>query len=103
YAWTIIIVSCFGILLSMTPARKLEVQGTNKVGYFILYFVLTSIGAKASINHLGAAVVLIAAGFLVVFIHAIILLIATKIMCVPLFLAVVSSQANVGGVASAPL
>ena len=103
YAWTIIIVSCIGILLSMTPARKLESYGTNKIGYFILYFVLTSIGAKASIHHLGTAAILIVAGFLVVFIHAIVLLIGAKIMRAPLFLAVVSSQANVGGVASAPL
>ncbi|MBF0490635.1 MAG: DUF819 family protein [Candidatus Omnitrophica bacterium] len=103
YAWTIIIVSCLGIVLSMTKARKFEAYGTNKIGYFILYFVLTSIGAKASIHHLGTAVTLIVAGFLVVFIHAIILLIAAKMMRAPLFLAVVASQANVGGVASAPL
>ncbi len=103
YAWTIIIVSCFGILLSMTPVRKLEVHGTNKIGYFILYFVLTSIGAKASVNHLGTAVILIGAGFLVVLIHALILLIGARLMRAPLFLAVVASQANVGGVASAPL
>ena len=103
YAWTIIVVSCLGILLSMTPVRKLEIYGTNRIGYFILYFVLTSIGAKASINHLGTALILIVAGFLVIFIHALVLLVAARIMRVPLFLVVVSSQANVGGVASAPL
>ncbi len=103
YAWTIIIVSCLGILLSLTSAKKLEAYGTNKVGYFILYFVLTSIGAKASISHIGSAFILIAAGFLVVFIHAGVLLIAARIMRAPLFLVAVSSQANVGGVASAPL
>jgi len=103
YAWTIIIVSCLGIALSLTPARKLEANGTNKVGYFILYFVLTTIGAKASVSHLGAAVILLLAGFLVVAIHALILLAAARLFKLPLFLAVVSSQANVGGVASAPL
>jgi uncharacterized membrane protein len=103
YAWTIIIVSCIGLGLSMTPARKLEQHGTNKIGYFLLYFVLTSIGAKASLNHLGTALILILAGFLVVLIHAGILLLAARLMRAPLFLAVVSSQANIGGVASAPL
>ncbi|MEI7998808.1 MAG: DUF819 family protein, partial [Candidatus Omnitrophota bacterium] len=96
YAWTIIVVSCLGILLSLTGARKLEAYGTNKVGYFILYFVLTSIGAKASINHIGVALILIAAGFLVVIIHAVILLIAARLMRAPLFLVVAASQANVG-------
>lgn len=103
YAWTIIIVSCLGILLSSTPVRKLEKYGTNKVGYFILYFVLTSIGAKASVHHLGTAFILIAAGFVVIFIHALFLFMAVRCMRIPLFLAVVASQANVGGVASAPL
>ena len=103
YAWTIIVVSCLGILLSFTPARKLEEYGTNKAGYFLLYFVLTAIGARASISNIGSAFLLIGAGFLVVIIHAIVLLIATRLLRAPLFLAAVASQANVGGVASAPV
>ena len=103
YAWTIIVVSILGIVLSLTPVKKLEAYGTNKVGYFLLYFVLTSIGARASIAHIGSAFILIAAGFLVVLIHAVILLVAAKLLRAPLFLAVVASQANVGGVASAPV
>ncbi|MBI3602403.1 MAG: DUF819 family protein [Candidatus Omnitrophica bacterium] len=103
YAWGIIIVSCLGVLLSLTPARKFEAHGSNRIGYFILYFVLTSIGARASIAHMGSAFILMAAGFLVVLIHAFVLLITARLMRAPLFLAVVASQANVGGVASAPL
>jgi uncharacterized membrane protein len=103
YTWTIIIVSCLGITMSFTPLRKLEAYGHNKIGYFILYFVLTAIGAKATISHFETAAVLIAAGFLVVLIHASILLLAARLLKVPLFLAAVSSQANVGGVASAPV
>lgn len=103
YAWTIIVVSILGISLSLTPVRKLEAYGTNKVGYFLLYFVLTSIGARASITHISSAFILIAAGFLVVFIHAIVLLVAARLLRAPLFLAVVASQANIGGVASAPV
>lgn len=103
YAWTVIIVSMLGLSLSMTPVRRLEVYGTGRVGYFILYFVLTSIGAKAGVSQLGLAFVLLAAGFMVVAIHAVILLLALRLMKAPLFLAVVASQANIGGVASAPL
>ncbi len=103
YAWTIIVVSVLGILLSFTPARKLETYGTNKIGYFLLYFVLTTIGARASIAHISSAFILIAAGFLIVLIHAIVLLVAARLLRAPLFLAVVASQANVGGVASAPV
>ncbi len=102
-AWTIILVSILGILLSLTPLRKIEAYGATKVGYFLLYFVLTAIGAKASIHNLGNALVLIGAGFLTIGVHAVILLLAARIFRAPLFLAAVASQANVGGVASAPM
>ena len=51
----------------------------------------------------GQAMVLIGAGFLIVIIHALFLLIAARLIRAPLFLAAVASQANVGGVASAPV
>ena len=103
YAWTIIIVSALGILLSLTPARKLESAGSTRIGYFILYFVLTSIGAKANLSDIGSTVVLIAAGFLLVFIHAGFIVLTAKLIKAPMFLAAVASQANIGGVASAPI
>jgi len=103
YAWTIILASSLGILLSFTPLRKVESYGSTRIGYFILYFVLTTIGAKASIRDAGSAAVLVGAGFLIVFIHAAVLLVTARIIRAPLFLAAVASQANVGGVASAPM
>lgn len=103
YGWTIIIVSALGVLFSFTPARKMEGFGASRIGYFLLYFVLTSIGAKASIVNIGSTVILILAGFLIVFFHAIILLLTARIIRAPMFLAAVASQANIGGVASAPI
>ncbi len=103
YAWTIIVVSTLGIVLSFTSVRKLEARGSTRLGYFLLYFVLTSIGAKANISNLGSALVLILAGFLIVFFHAGILVVTARLMRAPLFLVAVASQANIGGVASAPI
>ncbi len=103
YAWTIIVVSILGIGLSLTRARKLETYGASRIGYFLLYFVLTAIGAKANLSNLGSAVVLIAAGFLLVLFHSGILLITARIIRAPMFLVAVASQANIGGVASAPV
>lgn len=103
YAWTIVLVSTLALALSFTPVRNIERYGSNKIGYFILYFVLTTIGAKASISNIGNALILIGAGFLIVAIHAIVLLITARIIHAPLFLAAVASQANLGGVASAPM
>lgn len=103
YTWAIIIVSILGIFLSLTPVKKLEDYGSEKIGYFILYFVLTSIGARSSISHINATLILIAAGFLIVILHAIILIAAARIFKAPMFLVATASQANIGGVASAPV
>lgn len=101
--WVIIIVSLFGIILSFTPARNLEKFGASKIGYFILYFVLTSIGARANISNIGSTFILIISGFLIVFFHALVLIITSRIIKAPMFLIAVASQANIGGVASAPV
>ena len=51
----------------------------------------------------GEAFILIVAGFLIILIHTAFLLIAARLTRAPMFLVAVASQANVGGVASAPI
>lgn len=103
YAWTIMIVSLLALGLSFTPARKMERMGATKLGYWLLYFVLTAIGAKASLSNLGASVILIGAGFVIIAVHLAFLLVGARLLRAPLFLVAASSQANIGGVASAPV
>ncbi len=103
FAWTIIAASLIGIVFSFSPLKNLENAGASKVGYFLLYFVLTSIGAKANITNLHSTLILIMAGFTIVFIHLVFILGAARLIRAPMFLAAVASQANIGGVASAPV
>jgi len=103
YTWTIMIVSLIGIALSFSPVRNLERSGATRTGYDLLYFVLTAIGAKASVASIGSAMVLIAAGLVIVAVHAAVLLVGARILRAPMFLVAAASQANIGGVASAPL
>lgn len=103
HTWTIIIVTALGIMLSFTRARNLESAGASKMGYVFLYFVLASIGARASLMDIISAPLLVAAGFIWVFIHAIFLLIASRLTRAPMFLMAAASQANIGGPASAPV
>lgn len=103
YTWTIITVSLLGILLSLTPLRRLGQNNASSIGNYLLYFVLTAIGAKASVASIGSALLLIAAGLLIVLVHAAFLLVAARIFKAPLFLVTAASQANIGGVASAPV
>lgn len=103
YAWTIIIVSILGIIFSLTPLKKIEQYDSSKIGYFLLYFVLTTIGAKANISNIGSSLILIMAGFVLVLFHAFVLVGVGKILRAPMFLVATASQANIGGVASAPI
>jgi len=103
YTWTIMLVTLVGILLSLTPVRRLERSGASRTGYDLLYFVLTAIGAMASVASIGSALVLIAAGLLIVAVHAVVTLAGARLLRAPMFLAAAASQANIGGVASAPV
>ena len=103
YTWMIIVVSLLGLAASMTPLRKVEKFGSTRIGYFFLYFVLTSIGAKASLRFESSTLILIALGFLWITIHGAVLVLAARWLKAPMFLVAVASQANVGGVASAPI
>ncbi len=103
FTWNIIIISILGLTLSLTRLKRVEEYGSTKIGYFILYFVLTAIGAKSSLVHIDKTLILILSGVFIVAIHFCVLMVAARFLKAPMFLVAVSSQANIGGVASAPI
>ncbi|MCS7227466.1 MAG: DUF819 family protein [Endomicrobia bacterium] len=103
YTWSIILATTFGIILSFTKCKTLEDYGASKIGYWLLYFVLASIGARASLKDITTAPVFLLTGFVWILIHACILFIFARITKSPLFLVATASQANIGGPASAPV
>lgn len=103
YTWTIIIASSLGIIISFTKLKNLETFGASKIGFVILYFVLASIGARANLNSIFSAPVLIIAGFLWVLIHGVFIFVASRLTKAPMFLMAAASQANIGGTASSPV
>ena len=102
-AWAIIIATFLGIALSFTPLRKLESYGSSKLGFAMLYFVLASIGAKATLADIAASPVLLLAGVTWIIIHGVFLVIGARLLRSPMALAAAASQACVGGTASAPV
>lgn len=103
FAWTIILATTLGILLSFSSLRKLELHGASRIGYLFLFLVLTSIGARASLSGIFSAPLLIVAGMVLVLIHALFLFTVSRIARIPLCLVATASQANIGGPASAPI
>ena len=103
FGWTIILVSLIGISLSFTRLSELNNVGASHVGNLFLYVLLGTIGAKANISQIADLPYYIAVGVIWIFIHAIILFFGGRLLKAPMFLIATSSQANIGGVVSAPI
>ena len=97
------LVTAIAIVLSVTPVSRIPHTGANQFGKWILYFVLTSIGARASLTHAAQAGILLLAGGLVIVIHVIILLVTARLIRAPLFLVATASLSNLAGLVSAPV
>ena len=103
FGWTIIIVTALGIILSFTRLRELENAGASHIGNVFLYLLLATIGAKADLKAITEAPLFLAAGVIWIMIHAVILFWGGRLLKAPMFLIATSSQANIGGIVSAPI
>jgi len=103
FGWTIIVVSAIGIALSFTKLSELDYVGSSHVGNLFLYILLATIGAKANIAQVSYLPIYIVVGIFWILCHAIILFLGGRILKAPMFLIATSSQANIGGVVSAPI
>lgn len=101
FFWVIFIASVIGIILSFTPAKKLEYVGASKVATVFLYILITTIGMQMDITAIAGNPGLLVVGLIWMSVHALLLLIVGKVFKVPFFYFAVGSMANVGGVASA--
>ena len=99
--WTVIIATLAGILFAMTPIAKLG--GSSELGTMMLYLIVALIASRANFGELVEAPLYIAAGFVILLIHALIMLFFAKRFKLDLFSIGVASLANIGGVASAPI
>lgn len=103
FGWTVILVSLFGLGLSFTPIARLERQGSSHLGNLFLYVLLATIGAKADLRAITEAPMFLVVGVLWIAIHATVLFSVGRLIKAPMFLIATSSQANIGGVVSAPI
>ncbi|MFP4228068.1 MAG: DUF819 domain-containing protein [Salinivenus sp.] len=101
--WAILLVVTAGLLLSFTPLQEMENAGASRVGYFALYLLLTSIGAKADLAAVLDVPLYLLAGVVWILIHVAFLLAAARMVKAPLFFVATGSMANIGGAASAPI
>lgn len=103
FSWKVILITTAGIALSFTRFRDYEGAGASKLGTVFLYMLIGTIGAGADVGKVLEYPMLIAMAVTWMLIHAAILILVLWVLKAPLFFLAVGSQANVGGVASAPI
>ncbi|MFV0346556.1 MAG: DUF819 domain-containing protein [Bacteroidales bacterium] len=103
FFWTISIATTIGIILSFTKFKNYEGAGASKIGSLFIYFLVATIGMKMNIFKMFDNPGLLAIGAIWMIIHVLIMVVVAKTIKAPYFFLAVGSQANVGGVASAPV
>ncbi len=103
FFWIVITATTIGLVLSFTPARKLEGVGASRFGSVFLYILIATIGLKVNLMSIFEHPQLFVIGLTWILFHAALMLIVAYLIRAPLFLMAVGSQANVGGAASAPI
>ncbi|MBD3298882.1 MAG: DUF819 family protein [candidate division Zixibacteria bacterium] len=103
FGWAIILSTFVGIGLSFTRISRLEAAGASHVGNLFLYLLLTTIGAQADLRAVLDAPLFLLVGVVWLFIHGAFLFLGGRLLKAPMFLIATGSQANIGGVVSAPI
>ena len=99
--WKILLITTFGIGLSLTPARK--IPGSHNLAMAIVYVFVAGMGARASLSGLDQAPAFLLGAFIWIFIHGAFCLAGAKLLKVDVHSVAIASAANVGGAASAPV
>jgi uncharacterized membrane protein len=103
FFWLIVLVTTFGLLLSITKARKLEGLGASKWGSVFIYILVATIGMKMNLREIFDNLSLFSVGIVWMLVHIIVIMVVARLIKAPFFYVAVGSQANIGGAASAPI
>jgi uncharacterized membrane protein len=98
---TVVLATIMGIIFSWTKLSS--VGGSNFVGSLMLYFLIALIGSGAMFESFDGIMLYVFAGFCILLLHALIMLLGAKLFKLDLFSIAVASLANIGGVASASI
>jgi uncharacterized membrane protein len=99
--WIVIFATLAGIAFGMTPLSK--EASAEPLANIMLYLIVALIASRANFAELSQAPLYIVAGFIIILIHASIMVVFAKLFRLDLFSLGVASLANIGGVASAPI
>ena len=99
--WVVLFVTAAAIVCALTPLGR--VAGSGEVSGLLLYAVISLLASRASLLELGDGPAWILTGFIMLIVHAGLMLLICKLLKLDMFTAGVASLANIGGTASAPV
>ncbi len=98
---TVVLATLFGVIGSFTKLKN--INGASEVATTMLYMLIALIGSKALFENFSGVGVYVFAGFCILVIHAVIMVVGAKIFKLDLFSIAIASLSNIGGVASASI
>ncbi len=101
-SWKILWVTTFGILLSLTPAKR--IPGSHQMAVAMVYLYVAKMGASADLRELAdKAAWFILGAYVWIAVHGVLCLIGARLFRVDVHSTAIASAANIGGIASAPI
>lgn len=100
-SWIMLITTVIGVCVGQTPLRKLP--GAMPTSSALLLIVVAALASQGNFAGLASAPWFVVTGFIVLGLHAAMMLLCAKLFRFDLALCGIASLANIGGIASAPL
>ena len=101
-SWKVLLITTFGILLSLTRVKN--IPGSQQLAVALVYLFVANIGAKANISGLAdKAPWFLLGAYIWITIHGVLCVVGARLFHVDIHSTAIASAANVGGIASAPI
>ena len=101
--WVILLATSAALASASRQGLRRCREAAERLGYPCLYVVLAAMGAQASLSALRATPVWLLIGAGTALAHGLTMIVAGRLLRLPLGVLATASQANLGGVASTPL
>lgn len=103
FFWRVVSVTIVGVVLSLTPVRRLDHVGAAKIGTAFIFILIAAIGMQIDLRGVLQHWQLLLVGTLWITLHVVFVVIIARLIRAPLFYLCVASNANTGGASSAPI
>jgi uncharacterized membrane protein len=100
-SWTVLFATVAGLLVARTPLAR--VPGPAATGSALLALLVAVLASQSNFQGLASAPLFILVGFTTMLLHIAILALLARVLRFDMYLCAISSLAQIGGVASAPV